>query len=54
MELHQGCEWDVSEMLALPDMLPSPGALLGQHTTEERDFPSLRHVPKGISDAKGE
>lgn len=54
VELQQGCKRGEIEALGFPDMLPSPGAVLGQHSTEERDFPSLRHVPKGISDADGE
>ena len=54
VRLKQGCKWDENETIGFPDMLPSPGAALGQHTIEERDFPSLRHVPKGISDVEGE
>lgn len=54
VEFKQGCKWDENEALVFPDILPTPGAVSGQHTTEERDFPSLRHVAKGISDAEGE
>lgn len=44
VELQWGCKWDGNETLELPDLLPSPGAVLGQHTTVERGFPSLRHL----------
>ena len=54
VELQQRCKWDENEALVFPGILSSPGAVLLQHTTEERDFPSLRHVPKGISDMEGE
>lgn len=54
VEFKQGCKRDKNEALVFPDILPTPGAVLGQHSTEERDFPSLRHVAKGICDVEGE
>lgn len=29
LELQQECKWDENEALVFPDMLPSPGAVLG-------------------------
>lgn len=46
VELQQGCKWDENEALELPDMHPSPGAVLGQHATGERDFLLLGMCPK--------
>lgn len=54
LELQQECKWDENEALVFPDMLPSPGAVLGRHTTKERDFPCPGHVPEGVCEGKGQ
>lgn len=44
LQLQWGCKWDGNETLGLPDIPLSPGVVLGQHTTVERDFPSPRCI----------